>query len=448
MMAGITGLVAAAALPRRAFASFTDWSDVIPTVLKSVVRLETDGADGSGPSVLPGHHGSGFVIDPSGLVITNAHVIGRERSIRGKFTDGKTFMARVLDSQPLIDLAILQIEGPLKHFDALSFADVGRARIGNPVIAIGSPLDFPFSVTNGIISAFDRYFTDQQGIFLLQHDAALNPGNSGGPLIDRQGRVLGINTATPIETQYDIGIALAVPADIAKAYLEAVKLKGLYRYSSLGLRVRKIDRKMAALLGRDKPGNLLVEKVFPNSAAAVALMQAGDVITSMNGQSLIEPIALARMLWLTAPGEKVAVAIDRAGTPITLTLETQGSEENRDRVPVIQRFDKDIADTRAVANFGLKLGQIKLGSDASAVSVAEIVPESQAVEAGIQPGDILLQINGQALRDPSAAEAILADASVQQFLILLARQGAEQQYVVLSRRSKNQSQPGGYGAIF
>jgi S1-C subfamily serine protease len=435
------------AMPSSLVAAEFEWTDAVSAALRSLVRIEVSRAP-SGPSITPQRHGSGFVISPDGLVVTNAHVVSGAQVIRLSFPDGQTFSARLIDAQPLVDLALLQIEGARSPLPALQLAEADYARPGRPVAALGSPMSYPFSVSSGIISGFDRHYSDQNAIFLLQHDAALNPGNSGGPLIGPNGKVIGVNTATPAETQYDIGIGLAVPSSVVATYVERVLREGRYEYGALGLRVRKLGASAPNTESGRPTGGLTVEQVFGNSAAAEGRILAGDVILKVDGQLLTEPVQLARILWTKRPGDQLALTVQRTGEILTQSVALQSSVVLAAMQPeLVQTIQKVRDDTPAAPDFGLTLIDVPVRETARVIAVAVVAENSAAQLAGLGRGDVVLQINGMPLRDAESAAAILAQAS-ERATLLVARRGSEQQYITLNRDPDASITDGSFGAVY
>ncbi|WP_073977629.1 S1C family serine protease [Erythrobacter donghaensis] len=434
-------------MPSSLFAAEFEWTDAVSNALRSLVRIEVS-RSASGPSIAPHRHGSGFVISPDGLVVTNAHVVSGAQVIQLSFPDGQTFSARLIDAQPLVDLALLQIEGARSPLPALQLAEADYASPGRPVAALGSPMSYPFSVSSGIISGFDRHYSDQNAIFLLQHDAALNPGNSGGPLIGPNGKVIGVNTATPAETQYDIGIGLAVPSSVVAPYVERVLREGRYEYGALGLRVRKLGASAPNTESGRQTGGLTVEQVFGNSAAAEGRILAGDVILKVDGQPLTEPVQLARILWTKRPGEQLALTVQRTGDILTQNLALQSSVVLAAMQPeLVQTIQKVRDDTPAAPDFGLTLIDVPVRETARVIAVAVVAENSPAQLAGLGRGDVVLQINGMPLRDAESAAAILAQAP-ERATLLVARRGSEQQYITLNRDPDASITDGSFGAVY
>ncbi len=436
-----------AAIPNSLLAAEFEWTETVSHALRALVRIEVARAS-IGSTFTPPRHGSGFVVSPEGLVVTNAHVVAAAQSIQLSFADGKRFSARLIDAQPLVDLALLQIEGLQSPLPTLELAEADYGRAGRPVAALGSPMNYPFSVTSGVISGFDRFYSDQSAIFLLQHDAALNPGNSGGPLIGPNGKVIGVNTATPAETQYDIGIALAVPASIVGPYLERVKREGRYEYGALGLRVRKFAFAPSATRVPLANGGLIVEQVLASSAAAEGRILAGDILLKADGQPLAQPVQLARALWIKRPGDQMAIEVLRGSEVVMRRLTLQSSIVLAAAQPeLVQTIEKTRDASTRAPDYGLSLIDVPIRESSWVVSIVAVAESSPAQFAGLGRGDVVLQINGLPLRDAAAAAAILAQSN-EQATLLVARRGSEQQFITISRDPEASVADGSFGAVY
>ncbi|UFN49465.1 trypsin-like peptidase domain-containing protein [Roseomonas sp. OT10] len=260
--------------------------------------------------------GSGFIIDPSGLVVTNFHVAGHADSIRVTLADGTTLPARVIGSDERTDLALLQVATD-KPLPAVSFADGAEPRVGDWVLAVGNPFGLGPSVTAGIISARGRDLNAGPYDSFLQTDAPINPGNSGGPLFDTQGRVVGVNTAILSPSGANAGIGFAVPADLASRVVTALKADGRVARGWLGVET--------APFAEGKREGAMVAAVQDNGPAAKAGLRPGDVITAVDGQAVKDPRALARLVADQHPGAEVALTIARgpASTTLRATLKDQ-----------------------------------------------------------------------------------------------------------------------------
>lgn len=420
-----TGLLLATSTARSA-AHDAAWAETIENSLKSVVRIAA-GKDGN-----PG--GTGFVVSAHGHIVTNSHVIASEKVVTIHFQNGSQHVARVLDRRTLVDLALLKLVTVPEELTVLAFANSANARAGEPVMAIGMPLDYPFSVSAGILSGFDRYYSDDQAIFLLQHDAALNPGNSGGPLIGQDGRVLGVNTATPPSTRFDIGIAFAVPADLVRNYFDEVLASGTYAYSSLGARLRAVGMEYSKALSVEPFAGLLVESVAPDSTAAEGLLQTGDLISQANGQRIRSPHQMARLLWRLKPGSDLELGIYRGEVSHTLMMKTHPQPEENGLAGWPSKLLKHQSAFAEIAAFGLSLQDMRLTGGGSVVVVKSIATNSVAEAAGLTKGDVILKINGRPPRDAATCFDVLSSKDA--VLVLVSRHDLEQQYVVLSNASQ------------
>ncbi|MEP0701248.1 MAG: trypsin-like peptidase domain-containing protein [Lentilitoribacter sp.] len=398
-----------------------NWADIIEQAIGAIVRLE---------SIDQQQLGTGICVSAEGHIISNSHIFGEHDRVNAYFHDRSKVSGQLLDRQNLPDLALVKLESKSKNFKFLKFANIDEAKVGNPVVAIGMPLDYPFSVSSGIVSGFDRYYSDDHAVFLMQHDAALNPGNSGGALINDKGQILGINTATPPTTRHDIGIAFSVPADVAKNYVEHVLLDGTFEHSYLGARLRRISPEYSNYLSLDNTTGLLVERVEPYSPAAEGLLQAGDIIVSANNFHLTAPYQMARILWNLKPSSPLAVNILRGTQEISLSMETKPPNKINDGFKP-SKLSKRQKQTTNLPTFGLSLINKILPSGGSVVLVDDVMMNSSAEQASLMSGDVLLKVNGLPLRDAQSALSILRTDDVA--LLLVSRQKSGQQYVLLDQ---------------
>src|SRR5262245_49799588 len=263
---------------------------------------------------------SGFVIDPSGLIVTNNHVIEGADEIIINFTDGtKLKVVKILGHDPKTDLALLKVE-PKKPLKAVTFGDSSNMRVGDWVMAIGNPFGLGGSVTVGVISATKRDINAGPYDDFLQTDAAINRGNSGGPLFNMDGQVIGVNTAIISPTGGSIGIGFAVPSNSAVQVLDQLKQYGETRRGWLGVHVQNVTDEIAKSLGLQEPKGALVAKVSPASPAAAAGLQPSDVILSFDGQPIDNMRSLPRAVAATAIGKAVPIELLRKGQTVDLNV--------------------------------------------------------------------------------------------------------------------------------
>jgi S1-C subfamily serine protease len=428
-----------AAMP--ACAHSHDWQSVVSASMPAVVRIlvpddEAQGTDSRSSA------GSGFVIDPSGNILTNSHIVSGGTSFRVEFHDGSTYDARLIDNQPWIDLAVLRIEAG-RALPYLTFADPETIAVGAPVLAIGSPLSYPFSVTAGVISGLGRTYTQQDATGFVQHDAATNPGSSGSPLLDRDGRVVGITAAIADEDLFDIGVALAVPAELARRYVETVQWGGAYEHGMLGVRVRELTPQIGAALSIDAAKGLLVEYVRPRSAAASSGISVGDVLIRFDDVLLTSPTLLGRQLWERRPGEQVALRVERDGRRRTLNVTLQPRDDS-----VLQRFTMcrcapEGDDRVEESDFGLEFTDVRGPRVHGGARIIRVADESLAEHSGLQAGDRVLMLNGRAVDSAEQARRLVSDQELRVLVALVARDGGEQQFIVMSRGDRQHTLRGG-----
>jgi serine protease Do len=253
--------------------------------------------------------GSGFIVSADGYVVTNNHVIRGADEIIVRLADQGEHRAKLAGSDPRTDIALLKIEG--KSFPALPFGDSDRLAVGEPVMAIGNPFGLDQTVTTGIVSAKERFIGSGPYDDFIQTDASVNPGNSGGPLVDARGALVGINTAIFSETGGSVGIGFAIPVNLAKQVLPQLREKGTVTRGYLGVSVGPVTPDVARALGLSDRHGALVAGVVRQSPAAVAGIRAGDVITAFEGHEVQNPYGLTRRVAGTPPGTTVSLEVAR-----------------------------------------------------------------------------------------------------------------------------------------
>lgn len=320
------------------------YRDVVKRVLPAVVSIETRAAKQAGPAINQGPtmpfmpqpqddrlgFGSGFFIDPAGVVVTNSHVVEGAEVATVLLQDGRKFSSKKIYSDRRTDLAVIVLDVKDARFDALEFGDSDAMEIGDRVLAVGAPFGLAGSVTHGIISAKGRAGL-QMNMYedFLQTDAAINPGNSGGPLVNLDGKVVGINAAIKSKSGGFQGVGLAVASNLAKSIVPALKTDGVVKRGYFGVQVRELAPEVAARLGVPKnAAGIIVADVYDNTPAAKAGMQPGDVLTSIAGKSAKDGNILQRVVATLPIGKPVAAEIIRASKPqeLSVTIEEQPTE--------------------------------------------------------------------------------------------------------------------------
>ncbi len=357
--------------------------------------------------------GSGFVIDPSGLIVTNNHVIEGADEILINFTDGtKLKVTKILGHDPKTDLALLKVE-PKKPLKAVTFGDSSKMRVGDWVMAIGNPFGLGGSVTVGIISATKRDINAGPYDDFLQTDAAINRGNSGGPLFNMDGQVIGVNTAIISPSGGSIGIGFAVPSNSAVQVVDQLKQYGETRRGWLGVHVQNVTDEIAESLGLQEPKGALVSTVSPDSPAATAGIQASDVILSFDGQPIENMRSLPRAVAATPIGKSVAVQVLRKGQPVDVNV-TVGQLPESDEAADASQSDEEQGEGEAEAPperqelLGLSIAplteelrsQYGIGKTIEGVIITEVKPDSPAAQKDVKPGDVIVEVTQEKVKQP------------------------------------------------
>jgi Do/DeqQ family serine protease len=369
--------------------------------------------------------GSGVITTPDGYILTNNHVIDSADRVRVELTDKRTFDAKVVGTDPASDLAVLKVDA--QGLRTLPLGDSNKVSVGDVVLAIGNPLSVGQTVTMGIISAKGRATNIGDGYEdFLQTDAAINQGNSGGALINLNGELVGINSQILTPTGGNIGLGFAIPSNMARQVMDQLKTEGKVSRSQLGVTVQNITADIAASLKLADVSGALVSGVQPGSPAARAGLRQGDVIVSLDGEKLTDNNALRNRIAGTKPGSKVAVEILRDGRKETLyatvelkpasTTRAAGSEgaDAEGFGMTVQPLTPDVARELDLPD-GRREG----------VVIREVDPDGAAAAAGLQPGDVIVQVNGKAVTSASALKSALGQAGDRPALLLVARQGGE-----------------------
>lgn len=379
--------------------------------------------------------GSGFVISPDGIVVTNNHVIEDADEVTVNFPDGLSLRAEVIGSDAQTDLAVLKIEhgAPLPF---VVFGDSDAARVGDWVLAIGNPFGFAGSVSAGIISARDRDINAGRYDDFIQTDAAINRGNSGGPLFNMNGEVIGVNTAIISPTGGSIGIGFAVPSNLARKVVEQLQEFGVTRRGWLGVRIQTVNDELAEALGLEKPMGALVAEVTPGGPAAEAGVEAGDVVLNFDGEDVTEMRELPRLVADTEVGKAVRITVFRQGKTQTLKvtiglLDEEGATATATgTAPAIE----DEGEATELPRVGLSLRPLSqtarveygIAEDVEGVLVAAVTDGGPAAEKGVGPGDVIVEVGQEAVRTPAEVEEQVskaADAGRKSVLFLIHSDG-------------------------
>ena len=382
--------------------------------------------------------GSGFIISGDGYILTNNHVVDHADKVTVRLQDRRTLTAKVIGTDPTYDIAVLKVDAG-GALPAVSLGDSRSLKPGQWVLAIGSPFGFDYTVTQGIVSAVGRNLgqRDQPYTSFIQTDVPINRGNSGGPLFDLQGRVVGVNSQIYSNTGDYMGVSFSIPIDVAMNAVQQIKSKGYVSRGQLGVTMGPVSDDMVKAFKLDSGAGAAVVDVNPDSGAAKAGIQPGDIILSYNGQPLQQAADLPPLVGMTRPGSKVTVEILRNGKKQTLDVTI--SEASRDQAALnnkrsamppssqsgstalgltVQSLDND---TRK--QLGLKAGQ--------GVVIGEITGPV-AAQAGLQAGDVILMVNQQKVG--SVAEFQMASKEVKpgNTVLLLVRRGDQSNFIGLT----------------
>jgi serine protease Do len=360
--------------------------------------------------------GSGFVIDPSGLIVTNNHVIEGADEIIINFTDGtKLKVVKILGHDPKTDLALLKVE-PKKPLKAVTFGDSSKMRVGDWVMAIGNPFGLGGSVTVGIISATKRDINAGPYDDFLQTDAAINRGNSGGPLFNMDGQVIGVNTAIISPTGGSIGIGFAVPSNSAVQVVDQLKQYGETRRGWLGVHVQNVTEEIATSMGLKEPAGALVAKVSPDSPAAAAGIEESDVILKFDGQPIENMRSLPRAVAATAIGKAVPVELMRKGQTVDVTVTVGRLPADEEAADVVKGEEgQPQSEVEKEDLLGLSIApltdelrnQYGIGKLVEGVVITEVKPDSPAAQKDVKPGDVIVEVTQEKVKQPQDVKARL-----------------------------------------
>lgn len=340
--------------------------------------------------------GSGFIISEDGYVVTNNHVVENARQVVVRLPDRQEFDAEVIGTDPRSDLAVLKIDG--RRLPTLSLAEDGDVKVGQWVLAIGSPFSLDFSVTAGIVSALGRSLPTETGdnyVPFIQTDVAINPGNSGGPLFNLSGEVIGVNSQIFTRSGGSIGLSFAIPTSVVRNVVAQIQETGGVERGWLGVSIQDVDRNLADSFGLDRPRGALIAQVGQDSPAERAGLQSGDIIVSFAEETIETSADLPHVVGLIAPGTEVTAVIVREGEEQTIRVEVGGLGADE-----VARVTTGVAADGSLSLLGMTIIEAEpaMLSDlglAGGVVISEVEPDSPADQAGVRAGDILTRFGSQ-----------------------------------------------------
>jgi Do/DeqQ family serine protease len=370
------------------------------------------GVPGQQPEQMQRSLGSGVMVDPSGLVVTNVHVIDGADEVKVSLADKREFEAEIVLKDPRTDLAVLRLKGVHEKFPTLDFANSDELLVGDVVLAIGNPFGVGQTVTHGIISALARTqvgITDYQ--FFIQTDAAINPGNSGGALVDMTGKLAGINTAIFSRSGGSQGIGFAIPANMVRVVVASAKGGGkAVKRPWLGARLQAVTPEIAETLGLKLPSGALVASVVADSPAARGGLKLSDLIVAIDGQAVDDPNAFDYRFATRPLGGTAQIDVQRAGRAVKLTVPLETAPDTgRNEIVLTTRSPFQGA---KVANISPEVAdELHLDADSEGVVVTDLADGGTAAKVGFQKGDIIMAVNNQKILKTSDIEKATRDTS-------------------------------------
>ncbi|HEY4192666.1 MAG TPA: Do family serine endopeptidase, partial [Mesorhizobium sp.] len=353
--------------------------------------------------------GSGVLVDPTGIVVTNFHVIKDADEVKVATSDGREFTSKVLLKDETLDLAVLKIDSD-KPFPVVVIGDSDALEVGDLVLAIGNPFGVGQTTTSGIVSALARsHIGISDSGFFIQTDAAINPGNSGGALINMGGQLVGINTAIFSRSGGSIGIGFAIPSNMVRAFTEAAKAgRDFFERPYLGAQFEPVTPQIAESLGMEAPAGALVSSVIEGGPATKAGLKPGDVVLKMNGTALESVDALGYRLATQSIGAKATFDVLSKGQQQTLDIVLERAPEGANPATVALRGRSPFSGAK-VAELSPRLAQrLGMRTDLTGVAVVGIDGGSPAAGFGFQAGDIVREVNGVTIDNPKALEQVAA----------------------------------------
>ncbi len=380
--------------------------------------------------------GSGVIVSPDGYIVTNDHVVNGATQIRVTLNDRRVFSAKIIGVDKLNDLAVIKIDA--HNLTSIAWGDSTKVKPGETVLAFGNPFgNFPFTVTRGIVSGVDRpnpYNDDARkpGAF-IQTDAAINPGNSGGPLVNAYGELIGIDTFIISNSGSFAGAGFAIPSQIVKATTEQIIKNGSVHHGYLGITMNDVTPENAGFFNLPDASGAIVSQVTPDSPASRAGLERGDVLRELNGKKIANGSALQVAVSETEPGTTIELGILRNGKPLTLKAtvgefhkgaseeaENDGSGQNKGKLGIsLGDLTEDLRQ------------QYNIPDTVKGAAIGEVRPGSPADDAGLAPGDVILEVNRKPVHDAeSAANAIHAAPEGKDILLLVWANGGASYRVV------------------
>jgi len=374
--------------------------------------------------------GSGFIISPDGYILTCAHVVENAREIQVRLADRRELSARLVGADRRSDVALLKIEA--SALPTVVIGDANKLQVGDWVLAIGSPLGFDSSATAGIVSAKGRTLPNENYVSFIQTDVPINPGNSGGPLFNLKGEVVGVNSQIYSGTGGFMGVSFAIPIDAAITIGAQLKSEGRVRRGWLGVSLQEVSRALASAYGLNQPRGALIADILPGSPAAKSDLRTGDIVLAYEGRAIDRSTDLPPQVGLTMPGAYARLNVfrrDGAARNVVVAVGELKEEIAAKPIPPPDNVAKH-------SRYGFALSEMSasqrknLGID-NGISVVG-VEDGQARDAGLRPGDVILEVDGKRVSDVAAFHRLLEHAPPNRPVVLRVRRGMVTLFLALS----------------
>ncbi len=360
--------------------------------------------------------GSGFVVDKSGLIVTNNHVIDKAKTITVKMPDGREYPAHLVGTDPATDIAVLKVKAD-KPLPAVEFVDDRQVRVGDWVIAVGNPFGLSNTVTAGIVSSLGRDVGNGPYTDFIQIDASINRGNSGGPTFDLRGKVIGMNSMIFSPSGGSVGIGFAIPSSTIREVIAQLEAHGHVSRGWMGVEIQSMSPEMASSLGRKDNKGAIVASIVPGSPAAKGGFQQGDIVLALNGKAVDDSKDLTRRVAMLPAGATATFNIDRNGQAKTLTVKIgERKEQQADNAPARPQAPGAPGNTGEAMGLGLASvtpslrQQYNLENNVAGVIVTRVDPNSDAADKGIQEGDVVVSVANRPVHTPQDIKSRIADA--------------------------------------
>jgi serine protease Do len=406
--------------------SSDDSDDPVQEFFRRFGMPSPNGPQGRGGDYQPRQgEGSGFIVSADGYILTNAHVVADADEVTVRTTDRREYPAKVIGMDRRTDVAVLKIEG--KQLPVVRLGDPSKLRPGEWVLAIGSPFTFENSVTAGIVSATGRAMPGEDLVPFIQTDVAVNPGNSGGPLFNLNGEVVGINSQIYSRSGGYMGLSFAIPIDVANNVRQQLVTNGKVTRGRIGVQIQEVDAGMADAFKLDRPRGALVGDVIAGGPAEKAGVKTGDVILSVNGKDVERSVQLPGVISAIKPGDSADVEVWRDGKTRTLAVKVEEFQEETQKVA-----NRDVEEPAKADKLGLSVRPLgaeeRKGAETEGYLLVEDVTGA-AAKAGVRPGDVILGVNGKPVKSVAELKSATAGAS-KNVAILIEREG-QPQYVAI-----------------